>query len=93
MEILWFGFFEFFLRNDPIVVLVEIFEDLSEVLWSLFEELIGDVIFAVSDGIIVVNIESFQELSGNFFFGKTLDVGIMSKTFNITDTGFDGIKY
>jgi len=92
MEILWFGFFEFFLRNDPIVILVKVFEDLSEVFGSFLQELIANVIFAESNVVIIVNIKSFQELSGDFIFSKPFNVGIMSEFFNISNAFFDGIE-
>lgn len=74
------------------MVLVEVSEDLSEILWSSGQELVGDLIFAESNVTIVINIESSQKLFSNFLLVQDLNVFIVSEGFDITDTFFNGVE-
>ncbi len=92
VKTLWFWGFQLFSWDDPIVVLIEIFENLSQVLWSFGQELVWDVILTESDVSVIIDIKGFQELIGNLLLIESLNVRILGESLNLTNTLFNWIE-
>ena len=57
---------EFFLFDDPVVVLIEESEDLSEVLRLFFHLLIEDIVFSPLNFAVLIQVVSSKEFSLDF---------------------------
>ena len=53
---LWFALHDFFMFDNPVVVLIEESENLSEVFAGFLEEVVEDVVFSPFNALVVVKV-------------------------------------
>jgi hypothetical protein len=86
--VLWLGFLDFFVLDDPVVVLIEEAEDLSQVLGLLLEELVEYVVLRPFDLVVVVQIVGFQQFFLDLSSVEVLQVLGLARSFDIASALF-----
>ena len=91
-QLFWFGFLKFFAFNDPVVVLVNKSEDLSQVLRLFFKQSVENVVLSPLDIVVIVQVISIKKNLLKLSFLQIFEMIRVGSLFDISGTFFHHLK-